>query len=59
MKSKPPVVICPGCRKPMDRVAEGRRSSLKEITFACESCGATTKRYVASEPTSDRRRLSK
>jgi RNase P subunit RPR2 len=46
MKSKPPVVVCPGCRKPMARAAEARRSSLKEITYICKSCGTITKRYV-------------
>jgi Zn finger protein HypA/HybF involved in hydrogenase expression len=58
MQSKPPVVICPGCRKPMDRVAEGRRSSLKEITYVCRSCGANTKRYVAGDAAPACTRLS-
>jgi hypothetical protein len=48
MNGQPPVGMCPGCRKPMDRAAEERRSSMKEITFICKSCGATTQRYVST-----------
>jgi rubrerythrin len=42
----------------MDRVAEGRRSSLKEITYVCRSCGASTKRYVAGDAAPACTRLS-
>jgi hypothetical protein len=48
-KHKPPVVICPGCHKPMTAgkpepilFAKG----LADITYICEKCGTKTKRTV-------------
>jgi RNase P subunit RPR2 len=48
-KKKLPVVICPGCHKPM---TAGRpepillAKGLADITYVCEKCGTTTKRTV-------------
>ena len=48
-KKKAPVVICPGCHKPMHPgkaepilFAKG----LSDITYVCEHCGTRTKRTV-------------
>jgi RNase P subunit RPR2 len=48
-KKKAPVVICPGCHKPMK---PGRpepilfAKGLADITYVCEKCGTETKRTV-------------
>jgi RNase P subunit RPR2 len=48
-KKKLPIVICPGCQKPMTAgtpkpilFAKG----LADITYVCEGCGTKTKRTV-------------
>jgi RNase P subunit RPR2 len=48
-KKNLPVVICPGCHKPM---TSGKPApilfakGLADITYVCEKCGTTTKRTV-------------
>jgi RNase P subunit RPR2 len=47
-----PVVICPGCHKPM---ASGKpepilfAKGLADIAYVCEKCGTATKRTVKEE----------
>ena len=48
-KKKAPVVVCPGCHKPMKSgkpepilFAKG----LADITYICERCGTRTKRTI-------------
>ena len=49
LQKKPPVVMCPGCNKPM---TAGKpepilfTKSLADITYVCEKCGTKTKRTV-------------
>ncbi len=49
-QKKLPVVICPGCNKPMK---PGRPKSvtkdLADITYVCESCGTATERTMKEE----------
>jgi RNase P subunit RPR2 len=46
---KTPVVICPGCHKPM-RPGKAEpilfAKGLSDITYVCERCGTRTKRTV-------------
>jgi RNase P subunit RPR2 len=48
-KKKAPVVICPGCHKPM-RAGTAEpilfAKGLSDITYVCEHCGTRTKRTV-------------
>lgn len=40
-----PVVICPGCKKPMRlRLLEPASGTLETATYRCEQCGTETKR---------------
>jgi hypothetical protein len=42
---KIPVVMCPGCRKPMRlKLLVPASGSLETATFLCEQCGTETKR---------------
>jgi RNase P subunit RPR2 len=48
-KKKPPVVICPGCHRPMTPGKPERilfAKDLADITYVCERCGTTTKRTI-------------
>jgi hypothetical protein len=46
--NKPPVVLCPGCKKPMKAGKPKPLASrdMVEIAYVCESCGMTTKRAL-------------
>jgi RNase P subunit RPR2 len=48
-KKKAPVVMCPGCNKPM-RPGKAEpilfAKGLLDITYVCERCGTRTKRTV-------------
>jgi RNase P subunit RPR2 len=48
-KKKAPVVMCPGCNKPM-RPGKGETihlaKGLLDITYVCERCGTRTKRTI-------------
>jgi hypothetical protein len=43
--NKPPLVLCPGCKKPMNAGKPKPLASpgMVEIPYVCESCGMTTK----------------
>ena len=49
---EPPVVMCPGCQKPM-RAEKVERvqivEKLVEITYVCDHCGTETKRAVKED----------
>jgi hypothetical protein len=51
MSIEPPVVLCPGCQKPMIPSDPQPASvpGLVEITYVCQSCGASTTRTVKAE----------
>jgi hypothetical protein len=55
-----PVVLCPGCKKPMRRGTAqpllGRR--LVDVTYSCEKCGTTTKRTIQEGEGESARRVS-
>jgi C4-type Zn-finger protein len=48
-KKKLPIVVCPGCKKPMMASAPKPilfAKGLADITYVCEKCGTKTKRTV-------------
>ncbi len=50
MPSDLPIVMCPGCNTPMipsdDLKPLQSSGSLQEVTYTCQSCGATTVRAI-------------
>ena len=51
MPTEPPVVLCPGCQKPMipSDAKPSAVPGLVQITYTCQSCGASTIRTVKAE----------
>jgi len=48
-KKKLPIVICPGCKKPMTASTPKPilfAKGLADITYVCEKCGTKTRRTV-------------
>ncbi|HEY7243527.1 MAG TPA: hypothetical protein VH934_12730 [Xanthobacteraceae bacterium] len=49
-QKKLPVVICPGCNKPMKPGnPKTVTKELADITYVCESCGTMTERTMKEE----------
>ncbi|MEA2979379.1 MAG: hypothetical protein QOF09_1202 [Alphaproteobacteria bacterium] len=47
-----PVVMCPGCKKPMRlRLLEPASGTLETATFHCGQCGTETKREFVRDKT--------
>jgi RNase P subunit RPR2 len=50
--SKPPTVICPGCKRPMKPGIQKPllfAKGLADITYTCERCGTKAVRTVKAE----------
>jgi RNase P subunit RPR2 len=50
-QKKLPVVMCPGCNKPMQpgkpkAVTKSVAKELADITYVCENCGTRTERTI-------------
>ena len=53
-QKKLPVVICPGCNKPMQpgkpkAVTKTVAKELADITYVCENCGTRTERTIKDD----------
>ena len=53
-QKKLPVVICPGCNKPMHpgkpkAVTKSVAKELVDITYVCENCGTRTERTIKDD----------
>ena len=49
--NKPPVVLCPGCKKAMrpGKPKPLAKDGMAEIGYVCETCGAATRRILKAD----------